>query len=227
MWLHVTCPGFHSRLIYTYGCTAVAHIGRSRSLHLASLPPPQLALPYTHHCPEAHDASEPQESQVRRRREPIRSGSGPTIRSVSATTVSPPAGSARWTQGHDEHAHRCAHRGAPLPLLSAPPLALTAAGGPSLQIFSHMHPRDLLSLARTTRDLRAFLTSRRASLLSWRTARRRQAQSLPECPPFLSEVAYANLVFCSACDVSAGVLPPSLSGPPRADPGLFCCGCVL
>lgn len=67
-----------------------------------------------------------------------------------------------------------------------------------------MHPRDLLSLARTTRELRKFLLSRRAAALSWRAARERQVPDLPPCPAFLSEPMYASLVFETACQVSLG-----------------------
>ena len=67
------------------------------------------------------------------------------------------------------------------------------------QIFGHMHPRDLLNLARTTKVFRAFLMSR-SSAPFWRAAR--QQLELPECPPHLSEPAYANLVFFFHCHVS-------------------------
>ena len=68
-----------------------------------------------------------------------------------------------------------------------------------LQIFSHMHPRDLLNLARTTKAFRTFLMSR-SSAPFWKAAR--QQLELPECPPHLSEPAYANLVFFFHCHVS-------------------------
>ena len=67
-----------------------------------------------------------------------------------------------------------------------------------------MHPRDLLSLARTTRAFRAFLMNPRSARLSWRAAREGQVKPpMPECPSFLSEPAYANLVFGSVCQVRA------------------------
>ncbi|KAI1786180.1 hypothetical protein LXA43DRAFT_898457 [Ganoderma leucocontextum] len=66
-----------------------------------------------------------------------------------------------------------------------------------VEIFGHMHPRDLLSLARTTKEFRAFLMSRTAGTF-WKVARQ-QVEGLPECPEHLSEPAYANLVFSSHC----------------------------
>ncbi len=72
-----------------------------------------------------------------------------------------------------------------------------------LQIFGHMHPRDLLNLARTTKDFRTFLMSRDASPF-WKAARQ-QVDGLPECPEHLSEPAFANLVFFSHCHVGADV----------------------
>ncbi|RPD57570.1 hypothetical protein L226DRAFT_610613 [Lentinus tigrinus ALCF2SS1-7] len=66
-----------------------------------------------------------------------------------------------------------------------------------IEIFSLMHPRDLLNLARTSKEFRAFLMSRQSEPF-WKAARRR-VEGLPECPPFLSEPAYANLVFFPYC----------------------------
>ncbi|KAI1795932.1 hypothetical protein LXA43DRAFT_970337 [Ganoderma leucocontextum] len=66
-----------------------------------------------------------------------------------------------------------------------------------LEVFSFMHPRDLLSLARTTRDFRTFLFSR-SSAPFWKSARK-NAEGLPDCPQYLSEPAYANLMFFAHC----------------------------
>ncbi|TFK91346.1 hypothetical protein K466DRAFT_327075 [Polyporus arcularius HHB13444] len=66
-----------------------------------------------------------------------------------------------------------------------------------VEIFSLLRPADLVNLARTSRDFRAFLMSR-GSAPSWRAARK-QVDGLPDCPPFLSEPAYANLVFFTEC----------------------------
>lgn len=64
----------------------------------------------------------------------------------------------------------------------------------------YLTPKDLLSLARTTKSLRAFLMSRNSRLF-WKTARRNM-EDLPPCPADLSEPAYANLLFDSHCHVS-------------------------
>ncbi|KAI0689365.1 hypothetical protein C8T65DRAFT_746206 [Cerioporus squamosus] len=74
-----------------------------------------------------------------------------------------------------------------------------------IEVFSLMYPRDLLNLARTTKGFRAFLMSRESEPF-WRAARR-QIEDLPECPTFLSEPAYANLVFFSHCH---GCLKPNV-----------------
>ncbi|EIW60439.1 uncharacterized protein TRAVEDRAFT_77410, partial [Trametes versicolor FP-101664 SS1] len=68
-----------------------------------------------------------------------------------------------------------------------------------VEIFSLMHPRDLLNLARTTRAFRSFLMNRAASPF-WRDARK-TVEGLPDCPPYLSEPAYANLTFFACCHV--------------------------
>ncbi len=70
----------------------------------------------------------------------------------------------------------------------------------TFQVFSFMHPRDLLSLARTTRDFRTFLSSR-SSAPFWKAARK-NVEGLPDCPQYLSEPAYANLMFFAHCHVS-------------------------
>ncbi|KAI0744136.1 hypothetical protein C8Q80DRAFT_881284 [Daedaleopsis nitida] len=66
-----------------------------------------------------------------------------------------------------------------------------------IEIFSLLHPRDLLSLARSSKDFRALLMSRNSASF-WKAARQ-QVAGLPECPPYLSEPAYANLVFSTHC----------------------------
>lgn len=60
-------------------------------------------------------------------------------------------------------------------------------------------PMDLLNLARTTKVFRRFLMARSAAPL-WKTARLND-KGLPECPPHLSEPAYANLAFDTHCHV--------------------------
>ncbi|KAI0779425.1 hypothetical protein C8Q74DRAFT_689905 [Fomes fomentarius] len=65
------------------------------------------------------------------------------------------------------------------------------------EIFSLMHPRDLLNLARTSKPLRALLMNRQSAPF-WKAARQ-QVEGLPDCPPYLSEPEYANLAFFSHC----------------------------
>ncbi|KAJ8462823.1 hypothetical protein ONZ51_g10653 [Trametes cubensis] len=70
-----------------------------------------------------------------------------------------------------------------------------------MEIVVLLHPRDLLNLARTSKEWRAFLMNRRQEPL-WKASRTRQEPTLPDLPPFLSEPAYANLMFfkhCSGC----------------------------
>ena len=78
-----------------------------------------------------------------------------------------------------------------------------------------MHPRDLLSLARTTKNFRAFLMSRKTSVLSWK-ASRANVEGLPDCPEFLSEPAYANLAFSAVCHVSVCSVGRWRVGPSRS-----------
>ncbi|KAH9839225.1 uncharacterized protein C8Q71DRAFT_855858 [Rhodofomes roseus] len=66
-----------------------------------------------------------------------------------------------------------------------------------LEIFCHLEPRDLLNLARTTKPFRAFLLSRNSATM-WKAARV-NVEGLPDCPPRLSEPAYANLAFFPYC----------------------------
>ncbi|KAI0675152.1 hypothetical protein C8Q78DRAFT_524387 [Trametes maxima] len=74
-----------------------------------------------------------------------------------------------------------------------------------LEIMGLLHPRDLLNLARTTRDFRAFLMSRNSASL-WKAARK-AVPDLPDLPPWLSEPAYANLMFFPYCH---GCLKPNI-----------------
>ncbi|KAH9935794.1 uncharacterized protein B0H18DRAFT_423867 [Fomitopsis serialis] len=66
-----------------------------------------------------------------------------------------------------------------------------------LEIFRHLEPRDLLNLARTTKPFRDFLMSRNSASM-WKAARA-NVKDLPDCPPHLSEPAYANLAFFPYC----------------------------
>ncbi|KAI0675146.1 hypothetical protein C8Q78DRAFT_1010746 [Trametes maxima] len=66
-----------------------------------------------------------------------------------------------------------------------------------LEIFGFLPPYSLLALARTSKDLRAFLMSRK-SAACWKSARR-QLINFPECPSDISEPKYAQLVFGEEC----------------------------
>ena len=72
---------------------------------------------------------------------------------------------------------------------------------PSYQIFQYLGPRDLLSLARTSKNLRRFLFNRRTAGLLWETAVEEEG-GVPEPLPFLSELAWINLIFSPHCHVS-------------------------
>ncbi|KAI0692010.1 hypothetical protein C8T65DRAFT_670127 [Cerioporus squamosus] len=66
-----------------------------------------------------------------------------------------------------------------------------------IEIFGFIHPRDLLSLARTTREFRDFLMSRNA-ISFWKESRK-QVEGLPDPPTDVSEPAYANFLFFNQC----------------------------
>ncbi|KAJ3968102.1 hypothetical protein EV361DRAFT_952635 [Lentinula raphanica] len=68
-----------------------------------------------------------------------------------------------------------------------------------LEIFCYLEPRDLLRLARTSKDLRGILMSKSSENI-WRTARG-NVEGLPPCPVDLNEPQYANLLFESYCHV--------------------------
>ena len=68
------------------------------------------------------------------------------------------------------------------------------------QIFGHLHPLDLLHLARTTKAFRRVLMHRSA-ISVWKAARA-TIPGLPDCPPELSEPQWANLAFDPQCHVS-------------------------
>ncbi|KAG7085444.1 hypothetical protein E1B28_003005 [Marasmius oreades] len=69
-----------------------------------------------------------------------------------------------------------------------------------IEIFKRMEPRDILQLARTSKDLRDFLM-KRSSAFIWREARE-NITDLPPLPIDLNEPQYASLLFdnhCHAC----------------------------
>ncbi|EJF65431.1 hypothetical protein DICSQDRAFT_51153 [Dichomitus squalens LYAD-421 SS1] len=65
------------------------------------------------------------------------------------------------------------------------------------EIFVSLRPGDLLNLSRATRAFRALLMSRQSAPF-WREARK-QFEDLPDPPSYLSEPAYANLLFSAHC----------------------------
>ncbi|KAI0768923.1 hypothetical protein BC629DRAFT_805936 [Irpex lacteus] len=66
-----------------------------------------------------------------------------------------------------------------------------------MEICSHLFPKDLLNLARTSKSLRTFFMSR-SSQHMWKAACS-SVPGLPSCPPDLSEPAYVNLLFDTHC----------------------------
>ncbi|KAI0721701.1 hypothetical protein C8T65DRAFT_724501 [Cerioporus squamosus] len=68
-----------------------------------------------------------------------------------------------------------------------------------MEIFSFMHPKDLLNLARTSKTFRAFLMNRSAQQL-WK-ASIAQVDDLPPCPTYISEPEYINLLFFTYCHI--------------------------
>ncbi|KAI0270431.1 hypothetical protein BC834DRAFT_513846 [Gloeopeniophorella convolvens] len=71
------------------------------------------------------------------------------------------------------------------------------------EIFSRIQPADLLSLARTSKDLRGVLMSRKSTSI-WMAARRNaDVAAVPDPPEWLSEPAWAHLLFGpEVCGVS-------------------------
>ncbi|KAJ7650259.1 hypothetical protein FB45DRAFT_887452 [Roridomyces roridus] len=65
------------------------------------------------------------------------------------------------------------------------------------EIFGHLRPQDLLTLARTTKEFRALLMTRSSAFI-WKESRSR-VQGLPEITNDLSEPQYANLAFDGHC----------------------------
>ncbi|KAK1231017.1 hypothetical protein PQX77_005878 [Marasmius sp. AFHP31] len=72
-------------------------------------------------------------------------------------------------------------------------------------IFEHLTPQDLLSLARTSKDLRNLLLSR-STISVWKAARS-NVEDLPEIPDDMSEPAYAHLCFDAQCHHCDGKQP--------------------
>ena len=85
-----------------------------------------------------------------------------------------------------------------MPLTSA---SYTRVQATVLQIASYLEPIDILQLSRASKDLWNTLHSK-ASRHAWIAARQNVYPPLPDCPYFLSEPAFAYLVFERSCEVS-------------------------
>ncbi|RDX54133.1 hypothetical protein OH76DRAFT_1374062 [Lentinus brumalis] len=70
-----------------------------------------------------------------------------------------------------------------------------------IEIFGCLHPKDLLSFVRSCKDFCRFLLHPKHDFI-WREARK-QVEGMPDCPPFLSERAYAHLAFSWHCRTCA------------------------
>ncbi|KAG8894069.1 hypothetical protein FRC00_009602, partial [Tulasnella sp. 408] len=65
-------------------------------------------------------------------------------------------------------------------------------------IFEHLHPLDLLHIARASKLLRSHLMSKR-SITVWKTAREAVIPPVPDCPKDQSEPQWAMLLFTHDC----------------------------
>ncbi|KAI8998691.1 hypothetical protein BD414DRAFT_130450 [Trametes punicea] len=65
-------------------------------------------------------------------------------------------------------------------------------------VMESLEARDLLSLARTSKTFRDILMDRRKGPPLWRSAIANTV-GLPQCPPYMPEPAYVNLVYCNHC----------------------------
>ncbi|KAJ7444862.1 hypothetical protein FB451DRAFT_1376335 [Mycena latifolia] len=81
------------------------------------------------------------------------------------------------------------------------------------EIFSYLHPLDLLRLARTTKPFRRFLLNR-ANVAIWRSAFDNNAREggPPACPSYMAEPAWARVAFEKTCHICFATL--------REDPGV-------
>jgi len=68
-----------------------------------------------------------------------------------------------------------------------------------VQIFSRLHPQDLLRISWTTKAFRRVLTST-SSKTVWMNSFT-SVEGLPPCPDDMNEVEYANLLFNPLCQV--------------------------
>ncbi|KAJ6597153.1 hypothetical protein DFH09DRAFT_1133806 [Mycena vulgaris] len=75
------------------------------------------------------------------------------------------------------------------------------------EIFSHLHPIDLLYLTRTTKPFRRFLLNR-ANVAIWRAAFENSSREggPPGCPSYMTEPAWARVAFEKTCHVCSAAL---------------------
>nr|GAT47537.1 predicted protein [Mycena chlorophos] len=68
------------------------------------------------------------------------------------------------------------------------------------EIFSRLHPIDLLHLARTNKAIRAFVLNRSNAMI-WKAAYANNALAggPPGCPSYMSEPAWARVAFDKSC----------------------------
>ncbi|RDX54134.1 hypothetical protein OH76DRAFT_1065980 [Lentinus brumalis] len=66
------------------------------------------------------------------------------------------------------------------------------------EISDHLHPRDLLNLALTSKNVARFLLHAKQEYI-WRNARLRTPE-LPGLPPFMGERAFAHLLYSRCCN---------------------------
>ncbi|KAI0794376.1 hypothetical protein C8Q74DRAFT_573115 [Fomes fomentarius] len=71
------------------------------------------------------------------------------------------------------------------------------------EIFKLLHPRDLLNVSRTSKNISRFVLHRDQEYI-WRHGRER-FQGIPKCPSFLSERAFAHFLFAPFCHCSPKV----------------------
>ena len=83
-----------------------------------------------------------------------------------------------------------------------------------MQIFSHLHPRDLLRISWTTKAFRRVLTTT-SSKTVWMDSFA-SVEMLPPCPDDMNEVEYASFLFNPLCQVWIG--------DPSARFGFLCSG---
>ncbi|KAG8897035.1 hypothetical protein FRC01_011503, partial [Tulasnella sp. 417] len=83
------------------------------------------------------------------------------------------------------------------------------------EILGHLHPLDLLHLARTCKMLRSYLMSKR-STSTWKNAREAIVPTVPQCPKDQSEPQWAALLFSRDCTAITTLLASQTCGTSQA-----------